>query len=151
MPLLWMGCQNKAKPTGAGREGERPQGPERERLHNTTMGLGPAAAAQGALNLHDRSICWVKLHAMAAFYSDIVVPEHESSIFRSFIQRPVCGFSMMEQVRLCAVWPTENKLGTSKTTYRVGWMSLICYSRARERRCLILLVPQGRQCNEINY
>ena len=39
---------------------------------------------------------------------------------------PVCrllrylGFSMMEQVRLCTVWPQENWLGTSKTTYRVG-------------------------------
>ena len=34
----------------------------------------------------------------------------------------VSGFSMMEQVRLCAVWPMENWLGTSKTTYiyRVG-------------------------------
>ena len=42
----------------------------------------------------------------------------------------------MVQVRLCAVWPMENWLGTSKTTYRVGWMIWICYSRALERRCL---------------
>ena len=33
---------------------------------------------------------------------------------------PVCGFSMMEQVRLCTVRPKENWIGTSKTTYRVG-------------------------------
>ena len=25
---------------------------------------------------------------------------------------PVCGFSMMEQVRLCSVWPMENWLGS---------------------------------------
>ena len=49
---------------------------------------------------------------------------------------PVCGFSMTEQIRLCAVCPIENLLGTSKTTYRVGWMIWICYSRALERRCL---------------
>ena len=52
---------------------------------------------------------------------------------------PVCGFSMMELVRLCTVWPQENWLGTSKTTYRVGWMIWICYSRALERRCLLKL------------
>ena len=51
---------------------------------------------------------------------------------------PVFGFSMMEQVRICTVCPTENWLGTSKTTYRVGWMIWICYSRALERRCLLL-------------
>ena len=49
---------------------------------------------------------------------------------------PVCGLSMMELVRLCTVWPQENWLGTCKTTYRVGWMIWICYSRALERRCL---------------
>ena len=53
------------------------------------------------------------------YYTDIVDPEHESSIFRSFIL-PCMWFSMMEQVRLCAVWPTENWLGTSKATYRDG-------------------------------
>ena len=31
---------------------------------------------------------------------------HTSSIFRQS-SNPVSGFSMMEQVRLCAVWPTE--------------------------------------------
>ena len=42
----------------------------------------------------------------------------------------------MEQVRLCTVCPMENWLGISKTTYRVGWLIWICYSRALERRCL---------------
>ena len=35
------------------------------------------------------------------FHSDIVDPEHESSIFRSFIQ-PCMWFLHDEQVRLCA-------------------------------------------------
>ena len=51
--------------------------------------------------------------------TDIVDPEHQSSIFRSVIQ-PCMWFSMMEQVRLCTVCPVENWLGTSKTTYRAG-------------------------------
>ena len=42
----------------------------------------------------------------------------------------------MEQVRLCTGWPRENWLGTSKTTYRVGWMIWMCYSHALEIRCL---------------
>ena len=49
---------------------------------------------------------------------------------------PVCGFSMIEQIRLCTVWPQEIWFGTSKTTYRDGWMIWICYSRALERQCL---------------
>ena len=36
------------------------------------------------------------------------------------LSNPVCGFSMLEQVKLCAVWPTENWLGSS---YRVGGLS----------------------------
>ena len=43
---------------------------------------------------------------------------------------------MLEQVRLCTVCRMENWLGSSKTTYRVGWMIWICYSRALERRYL---------------
>ena len=37
---------------------------------------------------------------------------HDSSIFRQS-SNPLCGFSMMGQVRLCAIWPTENWLGSS--------------------------------------
>ena len=36
---------------------------------------------------------------------------------------PVCGFSMMEQARLCAVRPVENWLGSSLTRYRVEPLS----------------------------
>ena len=32
---------------------------------------------------------------------------------QSAAANPVCGFSMMEQVRLCSVWPMENWLGSS--------------------------------------
>ena len=69
--------------------------------------------------------------------------QQQTSLFQStrvaysdHSSNPVCGFFMMEQVRLCTVWPQENWLGTSKTTCRVGWMIWICYSRALERRCL---------------
>ena len=33
---------------------------------------------------------------------------------------PVCGLSLMEQVRLCAVWPMENWLGSSLNRIQ-GW------------------------------
>ena len=52
---------------------------------------------------------------------DILFLKHSSRISRQS-SSPVCGFSMMKQVRLCAVWPMENWLGSSKTTYRVGGM-----------------------------
>ena len=34
--------------------------------------------------------------------------------------KPVCGFSMIEQVRLCAIWPMENWLGSSLNHIKVG-------------------------------
>ena len=37
------------------------------------------------------------------FRPDILFLKHDSSILRES-SNPVCGFSMMEQVRLCAVW-----------------------------------------------
>ena len=37
---------------------------------------------------------------------DILFLKLDSSILRES-SNPGCGFSMMEQVRLCAVWPTE--------------------------------------------
>ena len=42
----------------------------------------------------------------------------------------------MEQVRLCAVWPTENWLGSSMNQVQ-GWKTvLICYCHALETGCL---------------
>ena len=49
--------------------------------------------------------------------ADILFLKHESNIL-GHSSNPVCGFSMMQQVRLCAVWPMGNWLGSS--TYRVG-------------------------------
>ena len=50
---------------------------------------------------------------------------------------PVCGFSMMEQVRLCAVWPMENWLGSSLNQIQ-GWIIVQeSYSRALERGYLL--------------
>ena len=51
--------------------------------------------------------------------TDNLFLKHDSSIFRQS-SNPVCGFSMMEQVRLCAVWPTENCLGSSMN-HMQGW------------------------------
>ena len=55
--------------------------------------------------------------------------KHESRIL-GHSSNPVFGFSMMEQVRLCAVWHIENLLGSS-LNYIQGWMTVIgCYSRS---------------------
>ena len=44
--------------------------------------------------------------------ADILALKHVSSTFRQSAN-PVCGFFTMEQLMLCAVWPTENWLGSS--------------------------------------
>ena len=44
--------------------------------------------------------------------SEVLSLKHESRIIRH-ASNPLCGFSMTEQVRLSAVWPTENWLGSS--------------------------------------
>ena len=68
-------------------------------------------------------------------WPEISSEEHESSIFRQS-SNPVSGFSMMEQVRLCAVWPTENWLGSSMNHIQ-GWNTVwICYWHARQNRSL---------------
>ena len=53
--------------------------------------------------------------------AEFLALKHDSNIFRQS-SNPVCGFSMMEQVRLCAVWFTENWLGSSMN-HRVGRLS----------------------------
>ena len=45
--------------------------------------------------------------------------KHESRIL-GHLSNPVRGFSMMEQVRLCAVWPMENWLCSSLNQIQ-GW------------------------------
>ena len=63
-------------------------------------------------------------HAAAAQppQADILFLKQDSSIFRQS-SNPVCGFSVLEQVRLCAVWPTENWLGYSMNHIQ-GWKTV---------------------------
>ena len=60
----------------------------------------------------------------------------------------------MEQVRLCAVWPTENWLGSSLNQIQ-GWTTVReSYSRALEQRPLIPLPPRYyvmRRCEEVHF
>ena len=55
--------------------------------------------------------------------TDILLLKHARSILRQS-SNPVCGFSMMEQVRLCAVLPTENWLGSSLNHIQGYWMTV---------------------------
>ena len=52
--------------------------------------------------------------------AEFLALKHESGIL-GHSSNHVCGFSMMVQVRLCAVWPMENWLGSSR--YRVRPLS----------------------------
>ena len=45
--------------------------------------------------------------------ADILFLRHASRILRQSSE-PVCGFSTTGQVRLCAIWPRENWLGSSR-------------------------------------
>ena len=63
--------------------------------------------------------------------------KHESSIL-GHSSNPASGFSEMKQVRLCAVWPMENWLGSSLNQIQ-GWTTVPeSYSRALEQGHLIL-------------
>ena len=53
---------------------------------------------------------------------DMLFLKHACSILRQS-SNPVCGFSMMKQVKLCAVWSTENWLGSS-VNHIQGWMTV---------------------------
>ena len=69
--------------------------------------------------------------------SDILFLKHVCGVLRQS-SNPVCGFSMMEQVRLCAVSPTENWLGSSRNHIQ-GWMTVGgCCMHAFEKGCLTL-------------
>ena len=75
----------------------------------------------------------VKMHYSAAGYeTEILALKHESRIL-GHSSNPVCGLSMMEQVRLCAVWPMENWLGFSLNHIQ-GWTIVReFYSRVLEQ------------------
>ena len=75
--------------------------------------------------------------------SGILFLKHHSSIFRQS-SKHVCGFSMMEKVRLCAVWHTENWLSSSMNHIQ-GWITVWeCYCHALEKGCLyVMCAPQS--------
>ena len=62
--------------------------------------------------------------------------EHESRIL-GHPSNPVCCFSMMKQVRLCAVWPMENWLGSSSNQIQGRTTVRESYSCALEQGPLI--------------
>ena len=69
-------------------------------------------------------------------HSDILFLKHDSSILRQS-PNPVCGFSMMEQVRLCAVCPTQN-WRCSSVNHIQGWTTVWeCFCHALEKGCLV--------------
>ena len=54
--------------------------------------------------------------------TDIFFLKHASSILRQSFN-PLNGSSMIEQVRLCAVWPTKNWLGSPMKLIQ-GWKTV---------------------------
>ena len=72
--------------------------------------------------------------------TDILSIKLDSSIFRQSAN-PVCGFSMMEKVRLCPAWPTENWLFPEPHTGQDDCLRklLPCF---RKRMSKTFLAPQ---------
>ena len=72
--------------------------------------------------------------------AEFLALKHDSRIL-GHSSHPVCGFPMMEQVRLCAVWPMENWLGSSLnqiqgwTTVRESYSSALEQGPLQSRRC----------------
>ena len=71
------------------------------------------------------------------FPAEFLALKHESRILRHSTS-PVCGFSMMEQVRLIAVWPMENLLGSSLSQIQSWTTVRKSYSHALEQGPLLL-------------
>ena len=66
---------------------------------------------------------------------EILALEHESRNL-GHSSNPVCGFSVMEHVRLCALWSTDNWHGSSLNKIQ-GWTTVReSYSRALEQGSL---------------
>ena len=78
----------------------------------------------------------VTLHKDPHSTAEFLALKHKSRILRHS-SNPVCGFSMMEQIRLCAVWPMENWLGSSLNQIQ-GWTTVQeHYSHALEQGSLV--------------
>ena len=67
---------------------------------------------------------------------ELLTLKHKSRILRHS-SNPVCGFFMMEQDRLCAVWPMENWLGSSQNQIQDWTTVRESYSRALEQGPLV--------------
>ena len=63
---------------------------------------------------------------------ELLALKHKSRIVGN-LSDSVCGFSIMEQVRLCAVRPTENWLGSSLNQIQGGTAVRESYYRALEQ------------------
>ena len=72
--------------------------------------------------------------------AEFVALKHKSGIL-GHSSNPVCGFSMMEQVRLCAVWPIENWLGSSLNQIQVWTTVRGSFSHALEQGTPPLPLP----------
>ena len=88
---------------------------------------------------------WTKVKMRGQCYNDegwlsaFLALKHGSRILRHS-SNPECGYSMMEQVRLCDVLPTENWLGSS-LYHKQGWTTVWeSYSRALEQGPLLNVV-----------
>ena len=75
--------------------------------------------------------CQQYFKSVAGAKPDTLALKHESRIFRSAIQH-----YMMEQVRLCAVWPFENWPALLRNTYKAGRVIGISHYPAYESGCL---------------
>ena len=79
----------------------------------------------------DDRLALSQLHIVCCL-PDFLALNHKSRIIRH-PYNPVCGFSMMEQVILCAVWLMKNWLGSSLNVRE-------SYSRALEQGSLLPVV-----------
>ena len=95
---------------------------------------------QGARRRHRRLLRLKKgKKCFILFFPEVLALKHESRIL-GHSSNPVCGFSMIEveKVRLYAVSPMENWLGSSLNQIQ-GWTTVRqSYSRALEQRPLFL-------------
>ena len=85
---------------------------------------------------------------------DILILEHDSSILKQS-SNPVCGFSVMEQVKVCAVWPRGNWLSSSMNhiqwsavtvtavTVTVGYSDCFCNPRFIRTKIQVVTVTKN--------
>ena len=82
---------------------------------------------------YDAAADALALHQDLTRCPELLTLKHEERRILWHSSNPVCGFSIMEQVRLCAVWPTENWLGSSLNHIQ-GWTTVgDTYSHALEQ------------------